>query len=280
MKKNISDMDNSLLRTYFKQIKAIPLLSFEEELELSKRMRAGDENARKRLIEANLRLVIKIAHSYLTADASFMDIIQEGNLGLIHAVEKYDPSKNVRFSTYANWWIKQAIRRYFTNKWRAIRLPDRKEELLTKIKAAAQILSQKFMRQPTLDEIAMKLSLPREQIELVLNITNEIVSLDSDSGNNENAMAIEMCEDYTYNPEREFVRKATRQDTLHILDNLKESERLIIMYRYRLNSKAPHTLKGISDKMGVSPETVRQIEIRALRNLRARAEEFAWLRAI
>lgn len=273
-------MDNSLLRTYFKQLKAIPLLSFEEELELSKRIREGNETARKRLIEANLRLVVKIAHSYVTADASFMDIIQEGNLGLIHAVEKYDYSKNVRFSTYANWWIKQSIRRYFTNKRRAIRLPDRKEDLLTKIKAAAQILSQEFMRQPTLNEIAMKLSLPREQIELVLNMTNELVSLDSDSGDNENATAIEMCEDYTYNPEREFVRKTVKQDTLHILDNLKESERRIIMYRFRLNSKAPHTLKGISDEMGVSPETVRQMEIRALRNLRIHAEEFAWLRAI
>jgi RNA polymerase primary sigma factor len=280
MKQNISDTDNSLLRSYFKQIKAIPLLSFEEELELSKRIHAGNEKARTKLIEANLRLVVKIAHSYATAEATLMDIIQEGNLGLIHAAEKYDHSKNARFSTYASWWIKQAIRRYFTNKRRAIRLPDRKEELLTKIKAASQILSQEFMRQPTLDEIAMKLALPREQIEIVLNMTSEIVSLDSDSGNTENATPIEMCEDYTYNPEREFVRKTAKQDALHILDNLKENERLIVMYRFRLAAKAPHTLKGISDKMGVSPETVRQIEIRALRSLRTHAEEFAWLRAI
>jgi RNA polymerase primary sigma factor len=280
MKQSVSDTDDSLLRTYFKQIRAIPLLSFEEELELSKRIHEGNENARTKLIEANLRLVVKIAHSYITADASLMDIIQEGNMGLIHAVEKYDHSKNVRFSTYANWWIKQAIRRYFTNKRRAIRLPDRKEELLSKIKAASQTLSQEFMRQPTLDEIAMKLALPREQIECVLNMTGEIVSLDSDSGSAENATAIEMCEDYTYNPEREFVRKTAKQDALRILDNLKENERLIIMHRFRLAAKAPHTLKGISDKMGVSPETVRQIEIRALRNLRAYAEEFAWLRAI
>ncbi|MDR1074165.1 MAG: sigma-70 family RNA polymerase sigma factor, partial [Treponema sp.] len=242
MKQNINDTDNSLLRTYFKQIRAIPLLSFEEELELSRRIHAGDEKARTKLIEANLRLVVKIAHFYATADTALMDIIQEGNLGLIHAAEKYDHSKNVRFSTYANWWIKQAIRRYFTNKRRAIRLPDRKEELLTKIKAAAQILSQKFMRQPTLDEIAMKLALPREQIEIVLSMTNELVSLDSDSGNADNATALEMCEDYTYNPEREFVRKTVKQDALHILDNLKENERLIIIHRFRLASKAPHTL--------------------------------------
>ncbi|MDR2782866.1 MAG: RNA polymerase sigma factor RpoD/SigA, partial [Treponema sp.] len=110
-------------------------------------------------------------------------------------------------------------------------------------------------------------------------MTNELVSLDSDSENSENATALEMCEDYTYNPEREFVRKTVKQNALRILDNLKESERLVIMSRYRLNSKAPYTLKGISDKMGISPETVRQIEIRALRNLRIHAEEFAWLRA-
>jgi RNA polymerase primary sigma factor len=279
MKKIVATKDG-LLRIYFKQIKSIPLLSFEEELDLSRRIQEGDENARKRLIEANLRLVIKIAHAYLTYDVSFMDLIQEGNMGLIHAAEKYDYSKNVRFSTYANWWIKQAIRRYFTDKQRTIRLPNRKEELFKKIKMEYQILSQKFMRTPTFEEIAQKLKLPVEKVELVLNMTSGLVSLDSDCEDCENMATIDMCEDYTYNPELEFMRKATEEAALQLLKNLKEKERLIIMYRFQFDAKAPHTLKAISDKMGISPETVRQIELRALQHLRRKVEEGYLLRVI
>ncbi|MDR2194486.1 MAG: RNA polymerase sigma factor RpoD/SigA [Treponema sp.] len=280
MRKDSSTNDNALLQTYFKQIKAIPLLSFEEELELSKRIQEGNGNARKRLIEANLRLVVKIAAVYVTADVSFMDIIQEGNVGLIHAAEKYHYSKNVRFSTYASWWVKQTIGRYFTNKQRTIRLPNRKEELFKKIKKESQRLSQEFKRQPTLDEIAVRLGLSVETIDSILNMTSEVVSLDLDSMYGGNSTVLDMCEDYRYNPEREFMRKTSKKEVLQCLNTLKEKERLIIMYRFRLNTQAPYTFKDIGDKMGISSENVRQIEIRALRNLRRHVQEFAWLRAI
>ncbi|MDR2794112.1 MAG: RNA polymerase sigma factor RpoD/SigA [Treponema sp.] len=280
MRKNINDKDYALLRTYFKQIKDIPLLSFEEEIELSKRIQEGNENARARLIESNLRLVVKIAAMYVTADVSFMDIIQEGNLGLIHAAEKFHYSKNVRFATYASRWVRQAIRRYFSNKRRTIRLPDRKEGLFKKIKTEVQTLSQEFMRQPTVNEIAAKLKLPVEEVDCILNMTTEFVSLYMDSRDREEFTVLELCEDYTYNPEREFVRKTTREEVLQCLAILKEKERRIIMYRFRFDAKAPYTLKGIGEKMGISSEAVRQIEIRALRNLRKHGQKFAWLRVI
>ncbi|MDR2792407.1 MAG: RNA polymerase sigma factor RpoD/SigA [Treponema sp.] len=280
MRKNINDEDYASLRAYFKQIKAIPLLSFEEELELSKRIQEGNENARARLIESNLRLVVKIAAMYVTAGVSFMDIIQEGNVGLIYAAEKFHYSKNIRFATYASRWVRQTIGRYFSNKRRTIRLPDRKEKLFQRIKAEEQILSQEFMRQPTLHEIAAKLKLPVKKVDFFLNKTAELVPLYMDSRDGEAFTVLELCEDYTYNPEREFVRKTIREDVLQCLTILKEKERRIIIYRFRLDARSPHTLKGIGDKMGISTEAVRQIELRALRNLRRHAQEFAWLQVI
>jgi RNA polymerase primary sigma factor len=278
MKKTVAA--DSLMKTYFKQIKAIPLLSFEEELELSKRIQRGDEAARKRLIEANLRLVVKIAHAYASEDTSLLDIIQEGNLGLIHAAEKYDHAKNVRFCTYANWWIKQSIRRYFVNKQRAIRLPSRKEELFKKIKAEQQELAQDLTRQPTFAEIGENLHLSAAQVEHVLNMTSSVVSLDSECEEGEPTTGIDLWEDYTYNPELEFLRNSSKADARRLLKNLKDKERAIIMCRYRFDVRAPHTLKGISEKMGISPETVRQIELRALKNLRKQAENRDLPRAI
>ena len=269
--KNTDVQENDALQVYFNQIKSIPLLTFEEELELSKRIQNGDEAARKRLIEANLRLVIKIAKAYLSADVCFMDIIQEGNMGLIHAVEKYDFAKNVRFSTYANWWIKQFISRYFSNKERTIRLPHRKEEILKKIKMASHALGQKLMRQPHVDEIAKEIGVPVENVAMLLSMTSGVVSLDSEIDDEDNASVIDLHEDYTYNPEKEFIRKASKEDAVRFLNSLQEKERKVLMYRYQFNGNEPHTLKSISDKMGISPETVRQIEIRALKSIRRQA---------
>ena len=147
MKDKEPDPDDSL-QAYFNQIRRIPLLTFEEELELSKCVHKGDEAARRRLIEANLRLVVKIARGYLASNVSLMDLIQEGNMGLMHAVGKYDHNKQVRFSTYAAWWIRQFVSRYLANKRRTIRLPHRKEETLRKIQQSFYSLSQLYMRQP------------------------------------------------------------------------------------------------------------------------------------
>ena len=261
------------LQSYFNQIKAIPLLTFEEELELSQRINEGDTEAWKTLIQANLRLVVKIARSYANSDVSIMDVIQEGNIGLMHAAEKYDYKKNVRFSTYASWWIRQSISRYLTNRRRAIRLPNRKEETLRKIQKAYHVLSQSLQHQPKNEEIAAHLMIPVEDVDYILNITNSPLSLESDLGDDENAAMMDLNKDYRYNPEIDLMRKSFHADTMRVLEPLKEREKSILIYRYQLNGGEQHTLKKIGDKMGISPETVRQIEIKALAKLRENAGE-------
>ncbi|MDR2021239.1 MAG: RNA polymerase sigma factor RpoD/SigA [Treponema sp.] len=262
------------LQAYFNQIKAIPLLSFEEELALSKRIQEGDQAARRRLIESNLRLVVKIARIYLTSDVSLLDIIQEGNMGLIHAVSKYSYTKNVRFSTYANWWIRQSITRYLSNKRRTIRLPHRKEEILKKMQRAYHVLSQILHRQPSSEEIAAEVGVSQEEVDLILSMTNGMVSLEMETG--EDSAVMDLHADYTYSPERALMKKVSRNDTIRFLDRLKDKEKRILMYRYQLNGGERYTLKRISAKMGISPETVRQIEIRALQKIREDADELKY----
>ncbi|MDR0555316.1 MAG: RNA polymerase sigma factor RpoD/SigA [Treponema sp.] len=270
-KKYATARDNEIQQSYFERIKLIPLLSFEEELELSKRVQRGDKTARNRLIEANLRLVVKIARVYLTADVPYMDLIQEGNIGLMRAAEKYDHGKKVRFSTYANWWIRQAIVRYLSNKRRVIRLPHRKEEILRKVQRAYHTLSQTLTRQPTIAEIAEHINCSYEEVAYILSMTNGLVSLDMESGDGESVSLGELHEDYTYSPDQALMRKSLHDYALHCIDRLKDREKRILMYRYQLNGGERHTLKTISDKMGISPETVRQIEIRALKKIREHA---------
>jgi RNA polymerase primary sigma factor len=273
-KKDNSDNTDDILQTYFTQIKAISLLTFEEELELSRRIQQhGDEAARRRLIEANLRLVVKIARAYLAPDISLLDIIQEGNLGLIRAVEKYDHVRNIKFSTYAGWWIRQAISRFLINKRRVIRLPNRKEEILRRIQWANHSLSQTLARQPRTEEIAEEIDIPVEEVEFILNITSGFISFEMDIGSEENSAVMDVHEDYTYSPDKALMRQASRDATMRVLNHLKDREKRILVYRYQLNGGERCTLKKIGDKMGISPETVRQIEIKALQKIRGEAEE-------
>jgi len=272
MKSTNTNYDDSL-QAYFDQIKIIPLLTFEEELELSRRIQNGDEASRRRLIEANLRLVIKIARAYLTPDVSLMDLIQEGNVGLMRAVDKYDHVKQVRFSTYAAWWIRQVISRYLSDKRRTIRLPHRKEELLRKIQQAYHVLSQLYMRQPKLEELAVEVGISKNDVEYILSLAHDIISLHTESGGDDSLAILELHEDYTYNPERALMKKSSREATLDVLNNLKDREKRILMYRYQLNGGDRRTLRNISHKMGLSMETVRQIEMKALKNLRGHADE-------
>ena len=273
MKKEYRTSQNESLQAYFTQIKDIPLLSFEEELELSRCIQNGDEAARRRLIEANLRLVIKIARCFVTPDVSLMDLIQEGNMGLMRAVDKYDHKKQVRFSTYAAWWIRQVISRYLSDKRRTIRLPHRKEEILRKIQQAYHVLSQTNGRQPRPEELAAEIGIPKADVEFVMSLAHDIISLETETGNPEAGAILEYHEDYTYNPERTFIRKSSREATMEVLNHLKDREKKILVYRYQLNGENRRTLKHISGKMGLSTETVRQIEMKALRKLRVHAEE-------
>jgi len=260
------------LKAYFSQIKVAKLLTFEEELALSRRIQAGDENARRQLIESNLRLVVRIAKNYLAPEVSILDLIQEGNLGLMRAVAKYDFHKNVRFSTYASWWIKQAIVRSLSNKKRLIRLPHRQEEKLRKINKVYNTLSQVLMREPTLVEIAEEIGLEEAEAASIINSSSSVASLDS-SASTESGSLHDMVEDMSFNPESELMRRTVREDTLKLLDGLQEKEKQILLYRFSFLSGKRHTLKRIGDELGISPETVRQIEIRALKKLRTFSDD-------
>ncbi len=269
--------DDDSLKAYFSQIRKTPLLTFEEELDLSRRIENGEEEARKKLIEANLRLVVKIAKAYVSTDVGLLDLVQEGNLGLLKAASKYDHRKKVRFSTYASWWIKQSITRALSNKRRSIRLPHRKEDALRKIQRSYNTLSQSLMRRPSVEEVAEDVGLPSSEVVQILNISTGPVSLDSDI-NSESGTLHDVFEDYSYSPDTEIMQEVMREETMRFLERLREKEKKILLYRFAFYGGKKYTLKRISDEMGISPETVRQIEMRALRKLRQHAgeiEEFA-----
>ena len=262
------------LKSYFDQIKKSQLLTFEEELELSRRVLSGDEEARQKLITANLRLVVRIAKKYITKDVALLDLIQEGNLGLIKAASKYDYRKHVRFSTYASWWIKQAIVRALSNKRRVIRLPHRKEEKLRKINKAYNTLSQELKRTPNNMEIAEELGLKEKEVETIVHLSSAVVSLDGPT-QEESGTLQDLIEDRSYLPERQLLENSLRERTLSFLETLKEKEKQILLRRFAFFGGKKYTLKKIGDEMGISPETVRQIEIRALRKLREAAAELS-----
>ncbi len=260
------------VKAYFDQIKRTALLTPEREIELSKRIQAGDESARHELIEANLRLVVKIARSYVTSDVSFLDLIQEGNLGLLRAAAKFDYRKEVRFSTYASFWIRQSITRAMSNKRRTIRLPHRKEDALRRIQKSQNALSQRLMRAPTNEEVAEDVHMEASEVAEIVNCSSSPVSLDYEI-NDDNGTLHDLYEDNSYAPDSGVMEDAVREQTRQVLDRLLERERLILKYRYAIDGGPRYTLKRISDEMGISPETVRQIEMRAIRKLRQYSDE-------
>jgi RNA polymerase primary sigma factor len=262
-----SDNHDDGLSSYYSVIKQIALLSAEEERELSSRVFSGDEEARRRLIEANLRLVVKIARGFVTPDMPLLDLIQEGNIGLIKAAEKFDGTRNVRFSTYASWWIKQAITRALVNSRRAIRLPHRKEELLKRIQRTYSVLTQILQREPTATEIAKELRVTEESVSDVIGMAATLVSLEND-GDEDSGSVMDVYEDYSYSPDGELMKSCSRDETFEMLELLLEKERRILMYRFEFFGGKRHTLKSIGAELGISPETVRQIEKRALRKLK------------
>jgi len=271
-KREISTSSDDNLKAYFNQIKRARLLTFEEELELSRKILAGDEKARAQLIESNLRLVVRIAKNYLTPEVSILDLIQEGNLGLMRAASKYDYKKEVRFSTYASWWIKQSIVRSLSNKKRIIRLPHRQEEKLRKINKVYNNLSQVLMREPTLLEIAEEIGLQEAEVASIINSSSSVASLDSTLSADSGSLH-DVIEDSSFDPGLELMRKTLQKDTRRILDGLQEKERQILLYRFSFVSGRRYTLKKIGDELGISAETVRQIEIRALKKLRGFSDE-------
>jgi len=272
MKKTQKDSED-LLDTYCKQIKVFPLLSFEEEVELSKQVQEGNTAALHTLVNSNLRLVVKIAGMFNIPGISKMDMIQEGNLGLINAANKFDYQKNVRFCTYASLWIKQFISRYISSKRRLVRLPQRKEETLRKIQTTYNVLCQSLMRQPGNSDIAKELGISVQVVDAFANIAIDSSSLEQIINDDETINAVDIYEDYTYNPELNFMKKASSDDTLRILNKLKDNEKHIISHRYQLGGCERKTLREIGDNLDISQESVRQIEQRALRKIKNHAKE-------
>lgn len=272
--KNTTDAKNQedILRSYYAAIKRVSLLTAEEEKELSARIATGDESARRRLIEANLRLVVKMARCYVTPDMPLVDLIQEGNVGLIKAAEKFDGERNVRFSTYASWWIRQSITRALVNSRRAIRLPHRKEELLKRVQRTYNSLTQILQREPSSAEIAAELDITTGMVEAVLGMSTTLVSLDAETGEESGSIA-DVYEDYTYSPDNELMEACTKAEAVRMLELLLEKEKKILLYRFEFCGGEKYTLKRIGAELGISPETVRQIEKRALRKLKDNAPE-------
>jgi RNA polymerase primary sigma factor len=258
------------LKAYLDEISRYKLLTYEEEQELSKKILAGDEKAKTDMINANLRLVVKIAKGYVNSDMGLMDLIQEGNLGLIKAASKFDYKKQVRFSTYSSWWIRQSIARAIMNKQRTIRLPHRKEESLRRVQRFIERFNMENMRHPSLHEIAQHTGMEEDDVLKILDMTDCSISLDSEI-NLDNSTLMDLLEDKSYNPYQELVQKCIREDTEKCLETLPEREQSILRYRFSFINGEKFTLKQISEFMGISPETVRQIEIKALKKLKKQA---------
>jgi RNA polymerase primary sigma factor len=280
MVKTDSDKKQSInnLTAYLMQLGKDKLLTAEEEKGLSQRILKGDKKAREVLINANLRLVVKIAKGYLSNDMELIDLIQEGNLGLIKAADKFDFKKNVRFSTYASFWIKQSIARALSNKSRMIRLPHRKEEKLRKITRAQNKLSKDFGRTPDVLELAVETRLEEDEIDRILKLPDKVLSIES-THDETNYSLKNVVEDPKYNPDYLVMRNYLREKTQEMLKILTEKEKKVLLMRYSFFSGEKNTLKDIGQKLSISPETVRQIEMRALKKIRdhfSHLKEFIW----
>jgi RNA polymerase primary sigma factor len=260
------------LMTYFEDIAKTPLLTADEEKALSKKILAGDKAAEQKLIQANLRLVVKIAKQYANAGINLQDLVQEGNLGLINAAGKFDYKKEVRFSTYASWWIKQSIIRALANKKRMIRLPHRKEDTLRRINKFIANYERLNGQYPSMDEIAAKMEMDREDVISLLEIGSPLTSLDKEIGE-ETGVVMDLVEDHTYGADNAVMENCLKETTMNLLEALMEKERKILMYRFSFYGGKKYTLKTIGEEMGISAETVRQIEMKALQKLRAHANE-------
>ncbi len=255
------------LTAYLMQLGKDRLLTAEEEKGLSQRILKGDKRAREMLINANLRLVVKIAKGYLSHDMDLLDLIQEGNLGLIKAADKFDFKKNVRFSTYASFWIKQSIARALSNKSRMIRLPHRKEEKLRKITRAQSKLSKDYGRDPDPVELAVETRIEEEEIDRILKLPDKVLSIES-THDEESYSLKSIVEDPKYNPDYLVMRNYLREKTQEMLRILTEKEKKVLLMRYSFFSGEKNTLKDIGMELSISPETVRQVEMRALKKIR------------
>ena len=257
------------VRMYLKEIGKVPLLSAEEEIELAKRMENGDQEAKKRLAEANLRLVVSIAKRYVGRGMLFLDLIQEGNLGLIKAVEKFDYRKGYKFSTYATWWIREAITRAIADQARTIRIPVHMVETINKLIRVSRQLLQELGREPTPEEISEEMGMPVDRVREILKISQEPVSLETPIGEEEDSHLGDFIQDDNVPVPAEAASfTLLREQLVEVLGTLTEREQKVLRLRFGLDDGRARTLEEVGKEFNVTRERIRQIEAKALRKLR------------
>ena len=257
------------VKMYLKDIGRVPLLTAEEEIDLAKRMQENDQAAKKRLCEANLRLVVSIAKRYVGRGMLFLDLIQEGNMGLMKAVEKFDYQKGFKFSTYATWWIRQSITRAIADQARTIRIPVHMVETINKLTRVQRVLLQELGREPTPAEIAEKMGVTEERVREIQKIAQDPVSLETPIGEEEDSHLGDFIEDEkTATPSDSVASTMLKEQLLGVLDTLTPREEKVIRLRYGIDDGKPRTLEEVGREFNVTRERIRQIEAKALRKLR------------
>lgn len=264
------DVHDDSVRLYLREIGKIPLLSSDEELELAKRVASGDKEAKDKMAEANMRLVVSIAKRYVGRGLDLLDLIQEGNTGLLRAVEKFDPDKGFKFSTYATWWIRQAITRAIADQARTIRIPVHMVETINKLLRTQRRLTQELNREPTNEEIAAAMEIEVDKVEHIMKIKQDISSLDASIRDNEDdSVLADFIEDEdTVTPEESATSQLLKEQVKEMLNVLTEREQKIIRLRFGLEDGKSHTLEEVGGEFQVTRERIRQIEAKALAKLR------------
>jgi RNA polymerase primary sigma factor len=257
------------VRMYLKEIGQLALLTRQEEIELSKAIIAGDENARRRFCEANLRLVVSIAKHYINSSMQFLDLIQEGNLGLIKAIDKFDYSKGYKFSTYATWWIRQAISRAISDQGRIIRIPVHMVELIKKLARVQNQLNQKLDHEPEIDELALELGISAEKVREVIKFSQEPTSLEKPIGEKGDSLLGDFIPDHdSVSPADQAIMSMLKEQLLEAMDELTPREKKVLQLRFGLEDGHPHTLEEVGKAFNVTRERIRQIEAKALQKMR------------
>ncbi len=260
---------NDPVRMYLKEIGKISLLSLDEELKLSEKVALGDNFAKNKLAESNLRLVVSIAKRYVGRNLSFLDLIQEGNMGLMKAVDKFDASKGYKFSTYATWWIRQAITRAIADQAKTIRVPVHMVETINKLKRTQRQLTLELNREPTEEELAEKMDLPVDKIREIIKIDVDPISLEKPTREDEDSCVADFIKDESnMSPEEYAVYSLLKNEIAEVLLTLTEREEQVLRLRFGLEDGTPRTLEEVGNMFGVTRERIRQIEAKALRKLR------------
>lgn len=265
---DIPNLSDDSVRMYLREIGRIPLLNTEDEIKLAKRIAHGDQLAKKKLTEANLRLVVSIAKKYIGRGLSLLDLVQEGNLGLQRAVEKFDYTKGFKFSTYATWWVRQAITRAIADQARTIRIPVHMIETINKLIRVQRSLVQELGREPTIQEIATELEMDEDKVNHIIKISQETVSLEAPVGEEEDSRLGDFLEDKeSLSPEETAIYELMKGHVEDFLDILPPREQKILRMRFGLENGRSHTLEEVGQEFGVTRERIRQIEAKALKKL-------------